>query len=137
MSHVYKPIEDIRDDGTLGELKEIMRGLPDGGQHPNRTLAFGPDDMLYISAGSTCNACDETNRESATMLRASPDGKSREIFASGLRNTIGFAWHPDTGELSERITALIGWATKCSRKNSITSSRADATAGPIYMATVR
>lgn len=90
---------DIRDDGTLGKLKEIMRGLPDGGQHPNRTLAFGPDDMLYISAGSTCNACDETNRESATMLRASPDGKSREIFASGLRNTIGFAWHPDTGEL--------------------------------------
>ena len=49
--------------------------------------------------GSTCNACDETSPENATLLRISPDGKSRRIFASGLRNTIGFGWHPDTGEL--------------------------------------
>ena len=67
--------------------------------HPNRTLAFGPDGMLYISNGSTCNACNEPNPEAATLLRASPDGKSRTIFASGLRNTIGFDWHPTTREL--------------------------------------
>lgn len=89
----------IRPDGTLGELTMLIGDLPDGGQHPNRTLAFGPDGMLYLSAGSTCNACNETNPESATLLRASPDGKSRTIFASGLRNTIGFAWDPATGEL--------------------------------------
>src|SRR5690606_35899378 len=47
----------------------------------------------------TCNACNETNPENATILRASADGKSRTIFAAGLRNTIGFDWHPDTGEL--------------------------------------
>ena len=55
--------------------------------------------MLDIIVGSTCNACNESNQENATLLGASPDGKSRTIFAKGLRNTIGFAWHPETGEL--------------------------------------
>jgi glucose/arabinose dehydrogenase len=85
--------------GVLGPLEMIIGDLPDGGQHANRTIAFGPDGMLYISVGSTCNACNETNPESATLLRASPDGRHRSIFASGLRNTIGFAWHPASGEL--------------------------------------
>jgi Raf kinase inhibitor-like YbhB/YbcL family protein len=89
----------IRPDGTLGQEERIISDLPDGGQHPNRTLAVGPDGMLYISVGSSCNACNETNPEHATLLRSSPDGKSRSIFASGLRNTIGFAWDPKTGEL--------------------------------------
>ena len=62
-------------------------------------MAFGPDGMLYISVGSTCNACNESNAENATVLRATPDGKSRTIFASGLRNTIGFDWNRQTGEL--------------------------------------
>jgi len=89
----------IQPDGTLGKEERIINDLPDGGQHPNRTLAFGPDGMLYVSVGSSCNACNETNPEHATLLRASPDGKTRSIFASGLRNTIGFAWDPATGEL--------------------------------------
>ncbi|PXA99195.1 YbhB/YbcL family Raf kinase inhibitor-like protein [Nostoc sp. 3335mG] len=89
----------INEDGTFGELKRIIDDLPDGGQHPNRTLAIGPDGMLYITAGSTCNACAETNPESATILRAKPDGASRTIFATGLRNTIGFGWEPETGVL--------------------------------------
>ncbi len=92
-------VADIHKDGTLAPLKLIIGDLPDAGQHPNRTLAFGPDGMLYISAGSTCNDCNENNPENATLLRASPDGKQRSIFASGLRNTIGFDWHPVTGEL--------------------------------------
>lgn len=92
-------VADILPDGRLGPLALIIGDLPDSGQHPNRTLAFGPDGMLYISVGSTCNACNESNPENATLLRASPDGKRRSIFASGLRNTIGFGWHPATGEL--------------------------------------
>ena len=92
-------VADIQPDGRLGELKMLIGDLPDAGQHANRTIAFGPDGMLYISVGSTCNACNESNPENATLLRASPDGKSRSIFASGLRNMIGFAWHPQTGEL--------------------------------------
>jgi Raf kinase inhibitor-like YbhB/YbcL family protein len=89
----------IRDDGTFTTLVRIIDDLPDAGQHPNRTIAVGPDKMLYISVGSTCNACAESNAENATMLRASLDGRKRSIFASGLRNTIGFDWHPKTGEL--------------------------------------
>lgn len=89
----------IAPDGSFTDLKRIMNDLPDLGQHPNRTLAIGPDGMLYISVGSTANAHDEANDESATILRATPDGTMRTIFASGLRNTIGFAWHPKTGAL--------------------------------------
>ncbi|AVR96879.1 YbhB/YbcL family Raf kinase inhibitor-like protein [Pseudoduganella armeniaca] len=92
-------VAEIASDGRLGPLKLILGDLPDAGQHPNRTLAFGPDGMLYISAGSTCNTCNESNPENATLLRATPDGKQRTIFATGLRNTIGFDWQPRTGEL--------------------------------------
>ncbi|RZM36572.1 MAG: YbhB/YbcL family Raf kinase inhibitor-like protein, partial [Sphingomonas sp.] len=86
-------------DGGIGRVETIIDDLPDAGQHLNRTLAVGPDEMLYISSGSTCNACDESSQENATLIRASLDGKSRRVWASGLRNTIGFGWHPRTGEL--------------------------------------
>lgn len=92
-------VADVRADGRLGELTLLAGDLPDAGQHANRTIAWGPDDMLYISVGSTCNVCNESNPENATILRVSPDGKSRTILATGLRNTIGFDWQPRTGEL--------------------------------------
>ncbi|MTE01286.1 YbhB/YbcL family Raf kinase inhibitor-like protein [Paracoccus sp. YIM 132242] len=92
-------VADVAEDGTFGPLRRIIDDLPDGGQHPNRTLAMGPDGKLYVSVGSTCNACAETNPESATILRTEPDGTSRTIFAGGLRNTIGFDWEPETGQL--------------------------------------
>lgn len=92
-------VADILAGGRLGPLQMLAGDLPDSGQHANRTIAWGPDDMLYISVGSTCNACNESNPENATILRVSPDGKTRTIFASGLRNTIGFGWQPRTGEL--------------------------------------
>jgi glucose/arabinose dehydrogenase len=86
-------------DGKPGEPRKLLDDLPPGGRHPNRTLAFGPDDLLYISVGSTCNCCQEKSRESATVLRARPDGSQRKVFTSGLRNTIGFGWHPKTRQL--------------------------------------
>lgn len=89
----------IAPDGSFGELTEIMSDLPDGGQHPNRTLAVGPDGFLYLSVGSTCNACAETDDRSATLLRAQGDGTGAAIYATGLRNTIGFAFAPETGAL--------------------------------------
>ncbi|MCC2548625.1 PQQ-dependent sugar dehydrogenase [Hymenobacter sp. BT175] len=92
-------VADIKADGTLGELKTLYKDLPDAGQHPNRTINFGPDGKLYLSVGSTCNACDERNKESATLLQLSTDGSGRKIYAKGLRNTIGFAWHPATKQL--------------------------------------
>jgi glucose/arabinose dehydrogenase len=85
--------------GAFGTPAELIGDLPDGGQHGNRTLGIGPDDALYLSIGSSCDACRETNEEHATLLRVAADGSSREVFARGLRNTIGFGWHPGTGVL--------------------------------------
>lgn len=90
---------EMKQDGTLGEMKMLIDDLPDGGQHPNRTLAVGPEEKLYITVGSTCNACDETTKEAATILVADLNGKNRRVFASGLRNTIGFGWHPTSRRL--------------------------------------
>ncbi|MBK8020782.1 MAG: sorbosone dehydrogenase family protein [Chloroflexi bacterium] len=84
---------------ALSQLRLLVSDLPAGGQHPNRTVAVGPDNMLYVTIGSTCNACAEPNPENATILHMRLDGTGREIFASGLRNTIGFGWHPVSGEL--------------------------------------
>lgn len=89
---------DIHQDGTLGELQVLVDDLPDGGQHPNRTMKFGPDNMLYVSIGSTCNACEEPNPEHATILQLNADGSNRKVYAHGLRNTTGFDFHPDTKE---------------------------------------
>jgi len=92
-------VTDLRPDGSAADPRMIIGDLPDGGQHPNRTLAVGPDGMLYVSIGSDCNACVETNDEHATILRAKPDGSERGVFARGLRNTVGWGWHPETHEL--------------------------------------
>lgn len=89
----------IQPDRSLSSLQLLADDLPDGAQHPNRTMAIGPDGMLYLSIGSSCNACDETNPEHATMLIMRPDGSERKIFATGLRNTVGFAFEPETKAL--------------------------------------
>jgi glucose/arabinose dehydrogenase len=89
----------INPDGKLGTSKVIIRGLPDAGQHVDRTLAVGPDGKLYISVGSTCNTCAEQNRMNSTMQRANLDGTGLETFATGLRNTIGFNFKPGTSDL--------------------------------------
>jgi glucose/arabinose dehydrogenase len=89
-------------DGSFGTLTEIISDLPDGGQHPLRTLGVGPDSLLYISVGSDCDACEESNPEHATLLRSTLAGQpasARTILATGLRNTIGFGWHPLTDAL--------------------------------------
>ena len=90
---------DLLPDGHFGPLQMIVHDLPDAGQHNTRTVQIGPDNMMYIGVGSTCNECSEPNAENATILRAALDGKSRSIFASGLRDTIGWGWQPQTGEL--------------------------------------
>ncbi|HEY3378825.1 MAG TPA: PQQ-dependent sugar dehydrogenase [Armatimonadota bacterium] len=89
-------VADLQADGTVSMPRLLFNGLPPGGRHPNRTLAFGPDGLLYLSVGSSCNACAEDRPEYASLLRMRADGSARRIFARGLRNTIGFDWHPTT-----------------------------------------
>jgi glucose/arabinose dehydrogenase len=69
------------------------------GGHDRRTVGIGPDHKLYVSIGSTCNFCADPPDENAVIWRTSLDGTGREVFARGLRNTIGFGWHPQTKEM--------------------------------------
>jgi glucose/arabinose dehydrogenase len=89
----------INPDGTLSSKEMLFNDMPSAGQHPNRTMDFGPDGKLYISIGTLCNDCKESDREAATIIQVDPLTWKRTIFASGLRNTIGFDWHPQTNEL--------------------------------------
>lgn len=84
--------------GKPGKTEILIKDFPDGGQHSKRTLAFGPDGALYFSVGSSCNNCEESDSEHATILRIDPQNWQRKVFAKGLRNTIGFSWHPETKE---------------------------------------
>jgi len=82
-----------------GDIERIVTDFPAGGNHWTRTIDFGPDGGLYVSVGSSCNVCIEDDPKRAALLRYEPDGSGGRIFATGLRNTVGFAWHPATGEL--------------------------------------
>jgi glucose/arabinose dehydrogenase len=88
----------IAKNGSLSAPKRLSVTFSGGG-HDRRTVAFGPDGSLYASVGSTCNICKDPPDENAVIWRVKPDGSSREVFAKGLRNTIGFDWHPETKEL--------------------------------------
>jgi len=82
-----------------GSLERVVTGLPGGGNHWSRTVRFGPDGGLYVSVGSSCNVCIEDDPRRATMLRFEPDGSGFEIYATGMRNSVGFDWRPGTNEL--------------------------------------
>jgi glucose/arabinose dehydrogenase len=73
----------INSNGFLSDPELLINDLPDGGQHPNRTMAFGPDGKLYLSVGSTCNDCFDANKENATMLQIDPVTWKRVIYARG------------------------------------------------------
>lgn len=86
------------DGESLSGERIILEGLPDDGGHATRTLKRGPDGRLYLSIGSSCNVCIEDHPWRATIIRFA-EGEAPEIFARGLRNTVGFDWRPGTGEL--------------------------------------
>jgi glucose/arabinose dehydrogenase len=71
---------------------------PTDEHHGLKFIAFGPDGKLYVPVGAPCNIC-EPAAPYASMTRINADGTGFEIFAKGIRNSVGFAWHPVTNEL--------------------------------------
>jgi len=73
--------------------------FPRDRHHGWKYIAFGPDDWLYVPVGAPCNVCEKEDERYATIMRMQPDGSDLEIFSHGIRNTVGFDWHPETREL--------------------------------------
>lgn len=81
---------------------QFIAPLTRGGynQHWTRNLLFSRDHkQLYVTVGSSCNTCEESDPQRAAISVMNPDGSGRRLFATGLRNPVGLAWRPDTNEL--------------------------------------
>ena len=95
-----------RYDGIESRLKSppapvvVNDQLPKETHHGWKYLGFGPDGWLYVPVGAPCNVCERPDDPRfASMTRMKADGSGQEVFASGIRNTVGFDWHPQTREL--------------------------------------
>ena len=91
----YDAIESSLDQ--IPEAKVVRDDLPKDAHHGWKYIAFGPDGKLYVPIGAPCNVCDQPGY--AVITRMNPDGSGYEVFARGIRNTVGFTWHPTTRDL--------------------------------------
>ena len=95
----------IRFDNIESRLKNppqpvvINDTFPKETHHGWKFIRFGPDGMLYVPVGAPCNVCEKEDRRYGSIMRMKPDGSGLEIFAKGIRNTVGFDWDPLTKEL--------------------------------------
>ena len=91
----------VRFPYKVGDLKASagpskLVDLPAGGGHSTRTIVFGPDERMYVSSGSSCNVCEESDPKRAAVWSYDADGRNGKLFAGGLRNAVGLAWKGDT-----------------------------------------
>jgi glucose/arabinose dehydrogenase len=77
----------------------VTDALPQDRHHGWKFIAFGPDGRLYVPIGAPCNICEREDPRYASITRMNPDGSGFEVYARGVRNTVGFDWHPQTKEL--------------------------------------
>ncbi|MBP2673324.1 MAG: sorbosone dehydrogenase [Deltaproteobacteria bacterium] len=95
----------LRFDGIGSRLDDppepvvVYDGFPTDRHHGWKFIRFGPDGLLYVPVGAPCNVCRPVDPRYASILRMRPDGGEPEIFAHGVRNTVGFDWDPSTNEL--------------------------------------
>ncbi len=82
-----------------GKLTIVNDKFPTEAHHGWKYIAFGPDGKLYVPVGAPCNICESSDPIYASITRMNADGSGREVFASGVRNTVGFTWHPQTSEM--------------------------------------
>ena len=73
--------------------------FPGDRHHGWKFIRFGPDGQLYVPVGAPCNVCERSDGHYALIMRMNPDGTGLEVFARGVRNTVGFDWHPETKTL--------------------------------------
>ncbi|MCP1675766.1 glucose/arabinose dehydrogenase [Natronocella acetinitrilica] len=97
----YDDIEASLANGEVPEPEELTDafGLPDDVHHGWKFLAFGPDGRLYVPVGAPCNGCEVDPDVHANIRSFEPDGSDMQVVARGVRNSVGFDFHPDTGEL--------------------------------------
>jgi putative membrane-bound dehydrogenase-like protein len=100
-------VKDTNDDGVADEKTQIIEGLPTG-SNQNNGIAFGPDGLLYITNGSTCNLCEEEDERAGTILRAEPDGSGLSVYARGLRNVYDIVFD-DQGRLWAPTNEVDQW----------------------------
>lgn len=94
----FEAIEDHLDNPP--KPVSVYDSLPNERHHGWKYIAFGPDGKLYVPVGAPCNICERTDDPRfASILRMNHDGTNAEIFAHGIRNTVGFAWDPATKDL--------------------------------------
>lgn len=79
--------------------KVIKNDLPTDTWHGEKYIKAGPDGKIYVPIGAPCNVCDKDDEAYAKIWRMNPDGSNWELFARGVRNTVGFTWHPQTKEM--------------------------------------
>jgi glucose/arabinose dehydrogenase len=77
----------------------VKDDFPTDASHGWKFIRFGPDGKLYIPVGAPCNICESEDDIYGTITRMDPDGSNFELFASGIRNSVGFDWHPESGDL--------------------------------------
>ena len=77
----------------------VNNSFPRDKHHGWKYIAIGPDEMLYVPVGAPCNICKKEDPRYSTIMRMKLDGSGLEIYAHGVRNTVGFDWHPLTKEL--------------------------------------
>ncbi len=77
----------------------VYDGYPKDGHHGWKYIAFGPDGKLYVPVGAPCNICESKNPIYTSITRIDVNNPKPEIYATGVRNTVGFTWHPNTNEL--------------------------------------
>lgn len=79
-----------------GKLETVYDKYPTEAHHGWKYIAFGPDGKLYVPVGAPCNICLSEDKQYASITRMNADGTGMEVFANGVRNTVGFTWHPQT-----------------------------------------
>ena len=101
VAEISRVLRFVAIEGRLASPPEpvvVSDAFPSDEHHGWKFIAFGPDGRLYVPVGAPCNVCERPDPY-ASITRMRPDGSGFEVFARGVRNTVGFDWHPETGVL--------------------------------------